>query len=86
MLLPDAVPAPGSSPGLRGRLPAPPLGAFPGGATRLKTERGPPLREMTSAAYGISQPSVADGVAERCQPRHLPKRRLWREVFLGKMS
>ncbi|RLE35401.1 MAG: hypothetical protein DRJ61_03410 [Acidobacteria bacterium] len=28
---------------------------------------GPPLRKMTSAAYGVGRDSIANGFAERCQ-------------------
>ncbi len=46
---------------------APPLGAFPGGAAFPTLVGGPPLREMTSAAYGVSRDSLANSVAEHCQ-------------------
>jgi hypothetical protein len=50
-------------PGLRVRF-ATPLGAFLGGATFIGMGSGPPLREMTSAASGVRQDSIAEDFAE----------------------
>ena len=55
-----------SIPGLRGRLPAPPLGAFPQGATLFELGEGPPLEEKTSAACGVGPDSIADALAVGC--------------------
>ncbi len=55
-----------SIPGLRGRLPAPPLGAFPQGATLFESGEGPPLEEKTSAACGVGPDSIADALAVGC--------------------
>ena len=52
--------------GLRARF-APPLGAFPQEAALFELGEDPPLEEKTSAAYGSSQHSTAEGVAVDCQ-------------------
>ncbi len=72
--IPTAVIA---NPGLRGRLAAPPLGAFPQEAALFAVGEESPLEEKTSAAYGFSQHSIAEGVAVDCPARHSSQRLRW---------
>jgi len=39
-----------------------------------------PLRETTSAAYGVGRDSIADALAERCPTQPFPKRNRYREA------
>ena len=80
----EAVPGPILQPRPSGAQ-APPLGAFPGGATWLKLGRKSPLQKMTSAAYTVSRDSVAEVTAECCQARFFLKWDVNRKGYRGKI-
>ena len=44
-----------------------PARPFPSRGNTVESEEHSPLRETTSAAYGVGRDSIAGGVAERCQ-------------------
>jgi len=82
------------APAFGGALWSPKMQRLPIAPARCISRRGlvsgigrvPPLREMTSAAYGISRDSVAEATAVGCQARFFLKLNVNREGYRGKNS
>ena len=53
---------------------------------KVEIGRASPLREMTSAAYGVGRDSIADALAERCPARLSSQQLRWLEVYPMKKS